>query len=166
MPLNIDLQQIFLHLFNFTLLFGILYFLLYSPVKNFMAKREGYYADMEKEANANLESAIKEKETYSALRAGADEEIHQEKERVRKEMDELYAKKVRQAEQEASRILSNARQDAIREKENIIASAQAEISEMVTTATEKIVLKASASEAFDQFLAAAEGGSNDDSIYQ
>ena len=83
MPLNIDLQQIFLHLFNFTLLFGILYFLLYSPVKNFMAKREGYYANMEKEANANLESAIKEKETYSALRQGADEEIHQEKERVR-----------------------------------------------------------------------------------
>ena len=65
MPLNIDLQQIFLHLFNFTLLFGILYFLLYSPVKNFMAKREGYYADMEKEANANLESAIKEKEVIN-----------------------------------------------------------------------------------------------------
>jgi len=100
------------------------------------------------------------------LRAGADEEIHQEKERVRKEMNELYAKKVRQAEEEASKILATARQDATREKENIIASAQAEISEMVTAATEKIVLKASASEAFDQFLAAAEGGNNDDSIYQ
>lgn len=166
MPLNIDLQQIFLHLFNFTLLFGILYFLLYSPVKNFMAKREAYYADMEQEASANLESAIHERETYIALRAGADEEIHQEKEKVRKEMNELYAKKVRQAEEEASRIISTARQDATREKENIIASAQAEISEMVTAATEKIVLKASASEAFDQFLAAAEGGNNDDSIYQ
>ena len=39
MPLNIDLQQICLHLFNFTLLLAILYFLLYQPVKDFMAKR-------------------------------------------------------------------------------------------------------------------------------
>ena len=37
MPLNIDLQQICLHLFNFTLLLAILYFLLYQPVKDFMA---------------------------------------------------------------------------------------------------------------------------------
>ena len=81
MPLNIDFQQIFLHLLNFTLLFAILYYLLYSPVKNFMAKREAYYADMEKEANAQLASAQQEKEEYSALRAAADEEIHQEKEK-------------------------------------------------------------------------------------
>ena len=166
MPLNIDFQQIFLHLLNFTLLFAILYYLLYSPVKNFMAKREAYYADMEKEANAQLASAQQEKEEYSALRAAADEEIHQEKEKVRKELDDLYTRKVRQAEEEASKILAAAREDAQREKSNIIASAQAEISEMVTAATEKIVLQSSASEAFEQFLDAAEGGMTDDTIYQ
>lgn len=166
MPLNIDFQQIFLHLLNFTLLFAILYYLLYSPVKKFMAKREEYYANMEKEANAHLESALHDKEKYSALRAAADEEIHQEKEKVRKELDDLYTRKVRQAEEDASKILANAREDAKREKANIIASAQAEISEMVTAATEKIVLQASASEAFEQFLDAAEGGNSDDTIYQ
>ncbi len=166
MPLNIDFQQIFLHLLNFTLLFAILYYLLYSPVKNFMAKREAYYADMEKEANAQLASAQQEKEEYSALRAAADEEIHQEKEKVRKELDDLYTRKVRQAEDEASKILATAREDAQREKANIIASAQVEISQMVTAATEKIVLQSSASEAFEQFLDAAEGGSADDTIYQ
>ena len=30
-PLNIDWQQILLHLFNFTILFGALYILLYKP---------------------------------------------------------------------------------------------------------------------------------------
>ena len=30
-PLNIDWQQILLHLFNFIILFGILYFFLYKP---------------------------------------------------------------------------------------------------------------------------------------
>lgn len=164
MPLNIDFQQIFLHLLNFTLLFAILYYLLYSPVKNFMAKRDEFYANMDKEANAHLESALHDKEEYAALMASADEEIHQEKEKVRKELDELYTRRVRQSEDEAAKILANARQDAEREKTNIIASAQSEISDMVTAATEKIVLQASASEAFEQFLDAAEGGMDDDRI--
>jgi len=164
MPLNIDFQQIFLHLLNFTLLFAILYYLLYNPVKNFMAKRDAYYENMDKEASAHLESALHDKEEYAALKASADEEIHQEKEKVRKELDALYTRKVRQAEDEAAKILANARQEAEREKTNIIASAQSEISDMVTAATEKIVLQASASEAFEQFLDAAEGGMNDDRI--
>ena len=48
-PLNIDWQQILLHLFNFAILFAILYFLLYKPVKDFMAKREEYYKNMDAE---------------------------------------------------------------------------------------------------------------------
>ncbi len=166
MPLNIDIQQIFLHLLNFTILFAILYYLLYMPVKNFMAKREAHYADMDKEAAAHLESAKQDKETYSALRASADEEILKQKEKARREMDDLYARKVHQAEEEAARIIADARQEAAREKNNIINSAQAEISQMVTAATEKIVLQSSASEAFEQFLDAAEGGNSDDTIYQ
>ena len=46
-PLNVDWQQILLHLFNFIILFGGLWLLLYKPVKNFMAKREAYYKDMD-----------------------------------------------------------------------------------------------------------------------
>ena len=40
MPLNIDWQQILLHLLNFVILAGGLYFLLYKPVKNFMLARK------------------------------------------------------------------------------------------------------------------------------
>ena len=49
-PLNIDWQQILLHLFNFVLLAGGLYFLLYAPVRNFMEKRAGDIAAKEKTA--------------------------------------------------------------------------------------------------------------------
>ena len=35
-PLNIDWRQILLHLLNLVILFLILYFLLYNPVKKFM----------------------------------------------------------------------------------------------------------------------------------
>lgn len=40
MPLNIDWQQILLHLLNFTILAFGLYFLLYRPVRAYMKKRE------------------------------------------------------------------------------------------------------------------------------
>ena len=46
-PLNIDWQQILLHFFNFSILVGGLYLLLFKPVKRFMEKREKHYADME-----------------------------------------------------------------------------------------------------------------------
>ena len=49
-PLNIDWQQILLHLFNFVILFAVLYFLLYSPVKKFMDERQKQFADFENEA--------------------------------------------------------------------------------------------------------------------
>lgn len=52
-PLNIDWQQILLHLFNFLILFGGLYLLLYRPVKAFMDKRTAYYADMDAEASGS-----------------------------------------------------------------------------------------------------------------
>ena len=76
MPLNIDLQQICLHLFNFTLLLAILYFLLYQPVKDFMAKREAYYADMEHKAQEALDRAREAQTACEEKLAQADEEIH------------------------------------------------------------------------------------------
>ena len=56
-PLNIDWQQILLHLFNFSILVGGLYLLLFKPVKNFMDKRAKHYQDMENAA-AERESCL------------------------------------------------------------------------------------------------------------
>ena len=58
MPLNIDWQQILLHLLNFVILFAILYFLLYKPIKDFMQKRMDYYKSLYDEVNK-----IKEQQT-------------------------------------------------------------------------------------------------------
>ena len=63
MPLNIDWQQILLHLLNFAILAGGLYFLLYKPVKQFMAKREAHYAAREagvKQLEADAEALKKQ----------------------------------------------------------------------------------------------------------
>ena len=49
-PLNIDWQQILLHLLNFVILAGGLYLLLYKPVKAFMEKRQQYYQEQDAKA--------------------------------------------------------------------------------------------------------------------
>ena len=60
-PLNIDWQQILLHLFNFVILTGGLYFLLYGPVKKFMNKRLRYYKELDKQANKKIKETTKDK---------------------------------------------------------------------------------------------------------
>lgn len=63
MPLNIDWRQILLHLLNFAILAGGLYFLLYRPVKDFMAKRERHYRDIDERAEKTLRDAEAHKQT-------------------------------------------------------------------------------------------------------
>ena len=57
LPLNIDWQQILLHLFNFLILAGGLYLLLYKPVKQFMDKREQTYQAMNDAADQKARQA-------------------------------------------------------------------------------------------------------------
>ena len=63
-PLNIDWQQIILHLLNFAILAGGLYFLLYRPVRKFMDQREEHYRQMETEAQQRLDQAKATEEEY------------------------------------------------------------------------------------------------------
>lgn len=158
LPLNIDWQQILLHLFNFVLLFAILYILLYKPVKDFMDKRIQYYKKMDEDAKENLENSEKTKEEYHNKLANAEAEIFAKNQKARKELEEDNARKIKQAEKEAEKIINDAHQRIEKERTNMLKEVQEEISDMVVTATEKIALQASASECFEQFLTAVEKG--------
>lgn len=162
MPLNIDWQQILLHLFNFVVLFAILYFLLYKPVKQFMDKRTEYYKDLEDEVKANLAESEKVKAEYTEKLSSVEAEIVHHKEIARKELDASLEARKKQAEDEAAKIIADARNTAEREREKILKEAQGEIAEMVTTATEKIVSGGDTSDAFDQFLSAVQRGEKDE----
>ncbi len=156
LPLNIDLQQILLHLFNFVVLFGILYFLLYKPVKDFMEKRTEYYKKLDDDAKAKLETAENTRNEYMKKLAKVDDEISEKKEAAFKEIEAENIIKIKQAEQQAEQILSETRQTLDRERAKMIKEAQNEISDMIVSATEKIVLQAGTSESFDQFLTTVE----------
>lgn len=157
MPLNIDFQQIFLHLLNFVVLFAILYFLLYKPVRNFMHKRVDYYADLDQKAKDNFARSEAAKTEYEEKLSAADDEIMELREKAQTRMKEDRAKRLEQAQDEANQIIEKARAKATAEHDQIIESAQKEITEIVSEAAEKIIQSPEVSDSFDQFLDTVEG---------
>ena len=88
-PLNIDWQQILLHLFNFAILAGGLYLLLYRPVKDFMKKREEHYQSMDEAAERARADAAQLQEQYASRLSQADAEIAQKRVEAQRELDQL-----------------------------------------------------------------------------
>ena len=157
MPLNIDWQQILLHLLNFVILAGGLYFLLYKPVKDFMGKRAEQYRELD-------ESSRRDREEAKALRKAAKEKLnaaHQEIAQMRiKAGDEIEAEKqqmLTEARAEARRILETAGKTADQRSKKAIADTNEEIRELAMEAVRKMML--SDENALDRFLDAAESGS-------
>ena len=140
-PLNVDWQQILLHLFNFIILFGGLWLLLYKPVKNFMAKREAYYKDMDKAEN--------EQQKYSGLIGKAQDEAAELKKKAMADADAAAKAHLDEAEQEKQRILADAKRAALAEKNKVLQEANAQIEEMVSAAVDKLLVPAGS--AYDSF---------------
>ena len=156
-PLNIDWQQILLHLFNFAILAGGLYLLLYRPVKDFMKKREEHYQSMDEAAERARADAAQLQEQYASRLSQADAEIAQKRVEAQRELDQYRAQQMGAARQEAQSILDRAKENAGREHEEMLARAQKELADLAVTATEKLVLKAQG-DPYEQCLDLAERG--------
>ena len=117
-PLNIDWRQILLHLLNLVILFLILYFLLYNPVKKFMEKRKKYYEDRDAESNAKLAAATERKAKYDELLGKADEEIENKKRAAIADARAESEKILKSAEEESAEVLRAATEKAEKIKKN------------------------------------------------
>ncbi len=155
-PLNIDWQQILLHLFNFSILVGGLYLLLFKPVKSFMDKRTKHYQDMESAA-VEREKATRELEASMQQRQAAlDAELDEKRAAAAKEA-EVYAQQQRDAAREqADKIVAAARENAENDRKKIVAEANREAVSIAEAAMEKLLAKET-SHAYDAFVNAAEG---------
>ena len=136
-PLNIDWQQILLHLLNFVILAGGLYLLLYKPVKTFVEKRQLYYQEQDAKAAKTLAAPSARRTAACHAPAGQ--------------------RQLSDARAQAEQILADAHAAAQREHDKLLSDAQKELKDLAVTATEKLVLQ-SDGDAFDQFLDAAERG--------
>ncbi len=149
-PLNIDWRQILLHLLNLAILFLILYFLLYSPVKKFMDKRRQYYEEQDAEAKAKLEAADRKKATYDELIGKADEEILTKKRTAIADARAESERIIKAAEEESAAILKKANLKAEEMKAKAEDQAKEELSAVIAKAAGE---KISAVCSVDGFLA-------------
>ena len=150
-PLNINWQQILLHLFNFIILAGGLYILLYKPVKNFMQKREDYYRDIDDAAKAKLNAAENAKTEYAEKLKDVQKEIDGIKSAAAAEADKAAKERITAAENEKNKIIEDAKRTAQAEKDKILLEANSEIENMVSAAIDK-VLSPKSGNSIDEFL--------------
>ncbi len=160
-PLNIDWQQILLHLFNFGILTGGLYLLLYKPIKAFMDKRTAYYKDMEAAAQAKLAEAENVKEQYDEKLAGADEEIAVKKKETMAKANDEAEKQLQDAKAQAEKYMQNAREDMAREHDRILEESKKEVAELAVEATRKLLAQ-TAKDPYESFLQNVDGGAADE----
>ena len=154
-PLNIDWQQILLHLFNFAILVGGLYLLLYRPVKQFMEQRRTHYENLHQQAEQDREQAEQLKAEYEARLEQADAAIAQRRSEAEQELSQLRDQRVAEAKQEAESILAKAQENAKREQKKMVSNVSRELVDLAVTAAEKIALGADG-DPYDQFLNLAE----------
>ena len=157
MPLNIDLQQILLHWMNLAILTGGLYFLLFKPVKAFMAKREEYYRELDKQAADKLAQAEALKAGCQAQLDRADEEIRQERLKSEQAAQQSAREQLALAEEQARHIVAKAHAEAEQVKERALRESQKEMRELAAKAARKLAAQPG-EDFFDQFLDLTEGG--------
>ena len=146
-PLNIDWQQILLHFFNFSILVGGLYLLLFKPVKDFMAKREQHYQAIDDDAAAKLREAEEKVKSADERVAALDNELTAQRESAAKEASAL-----------AERQRETAKAEAERERKKIVDDANREAVAIAEAAMDKLVNEHT-SAAYDDFLKTVEGES-------
>lgn len=161
-PLNIDWQQILLHLFNFAALFAILYYLLYSPVKKFIARREEYFKKLDDDAKKNLADSENTLKEYKQKLANAEKEISDMKDAAHRNAESARALKLEDAEAEAKKIIDDALEASEREHRKMISEAKSEISDMAAGAAAKLAAGGSTSESFDSFLDTVKRGESNE----
>lgn len=156
-PLNIDWQQIVLHLFNFVILAGGLYILLYKPVKAFMNKREAYYQGLSDAAKAELDRAGTLKKSLDEKWNAAEDEIRQQKAAAAVRLEQEQQQSMEETRKECEGLLQKAKEAAETEKQRILEEARGEAALLAVSAIEKLSLSAEGS-SLNKFLEEAERG--------
>lgn len=112
MPLNIDIQQILLHMFNFIILAVGLYILLYKPVKNFMDHRTAEIENKQQETDRLMQEAADKEKAYAELLKKAEEETQRKMEACEEQIRQMAELSREAAHREAEGILFDAREKA------------------------------------------------------
>ncbi len=138
LPLNIDWQQILLHLGNFALLSLGLY-LLYKPVKSFMDKRTEAISKQAEDAKSKLDEANALKLEYEKRLEDAGKEADGIKAKALEQAQSAADARLEEAEKQKEKIISDAKAAAQRQKEKVLEESKQEIIELAAQMAEKVL---------------------------
>lgn len=150
MPLNINWQQILLHLFNFFLLLAILTYFVYEPVLKFIKKRQEHFQEMEKEYEEKNAQAQKLIDENKKIFDNTDAEIKTYKSQKIEEINGLIHEKIKKADAEADNIIDQAKKKADAEYTKVLENANKDIRKIAIETTKKLVN--SSKDEFDDFI--------------
>ncbi len=160
MPLNIDWQQILLHLFNFIILAGGLSFLLFKPVRKFMADRRAKYERSAEEHRARLEESEKVAKECEEKRAALEDELAEREKSALTVTEHKKSAILAEAQERAEEIVEEGKKRSERERVAYLASAGDDIAHMVVSSAEKLLALQSNAEndraLYDEYLALAD----------
>lgn len=164
-PLNIDLQQILLHLLNLVILVGGLTLILYKPVTRFLKNRQDYFASKEREISEKEQALDALKAEYEEKLKSAREEIDRQRLEAKQELAKNANNYMEQAKAKADALIKDAEQEAEVRKEHILESAQTEIGELVLSAAQKLLADTETpqrdSVLYDEFIKLAQTSAKD-----
>ena len=159
-PLNIDWRQILLHLFNFGILAGGLWLLLYRPVKAFMDKRTSLFEEKEAEASRRIAEAEELRKSYEDKLADAEKEARQKLSESAKAADDAARETIEEAKHIAEQLMEETRRKAEKERKEILDDAQHSVVQLASEAVRKLLVEQE--EAYASFAASFPEGKDDE----
>ena len=141
---------------NVLVLFGGLSFFLFKPVKKILQQRKEEIEKGYIEAEESKRQAEESQKKYENILADAEEEARKIVANAKAEAKEEYNQIIDDAKVQAQRIVTKAKEDMKIERENALHSLEVEMTNIVMDATKKVVLDSDTSKVdehiFDQFI--------------
>lgn len=156
MPLNIDWQQILLHLFNFFLLLAILTYFVYEPVLKFIQKRQEHFQEMENDYKEKSSEAQKLINDNKKIFENTDVEIKNYKSKKMEEINLTIQEKLNKANAQADDIIEQAKNKAEAEYTKLVERANKDIRKLAIETTKKLLN--SDKDEFDDFISHFQAG--------
>ena len=156
MPLNVDLQQILLHLFNFLLLFFLLSLLLYRPVQKYMEKRQADYAARERQTQERLTAAAQAETEAQERLCAMEKTLQAERERALQQPTAECEALLRKAREQADAILRRAQEEAALQAGRTLREGREALTALLLRTAEEHLAVPDADGGYESFLLAAE----------
>jgi F-type H+-transporting ATPase subunit b len=140
--LGINLPSLIAQLVNFLILFGLLYLVAYKPILKMLDQRSNKVKESLEQAEVIKAQAEKAQEEFKLQIAEASKQGQQVIERAAKTGNEIRERAKVEAQAEAEALLSRAKADIRRERDEVIDELRKEFADLTILAAGKVISKA------------------------